>query len=274
MATLSEQELDKLVLARMILQRWRVILCDLEFITHHHSIVEAALEARAQAVNMDMLGEVDAAETAGDVDLASDISEEYGSSCYQAERTYPNMHRCAILLTLYSFTEASLANYCRLLRQYLDMQPPEPKRGRIENYKGWLRGINIEFVASKPSWEEIDAFRMLRNSIVHAYGDIGNNVHLEAHIESSPHISFSESGLGDICDGFELEATFVEYATRSIASFFEKLTDDLRPLFPSSEEAIIAAMNEHFHAERQERMAKRASKGGALTIEDAFRDIL
>lgn len=248
MKTLSEQELDKLVLARVILERWRIIRNELEFIAHHHSVVEAALAREVAATNALMWEEIKAAETNGDSDLAHAIVEDYGSDFYDRERTYPTMHRSALLLTLYSFTEATLAFYCRLLRKYLNSQLPEPKRGTIESFKFWLRDINVVLVSSVECWDEIDGFRMLRNSIVHSYGDIGANARLESYIENCPHISFSEAGLGSchiISNGFELEPTFVLHATNTIATLFEKLTDDLRPLFPESEEQIIARIEEH-----------------------------
>lgn len=277
METLSEQELDKLVLARIILERWRIIRGELQFIAHHHSVVETALEKQVEEVNAHMWKEVEAAEAAGDPHLAHEIVEDYGTDCYDRERTYPTMHRSAMLLTLYSFTEATLAFYCRLLRMYLDMKPHEPKGGRVENFKLWLRGINVSFVSSAEYWAEIDGFRMLRNSIVHSYGDIGTNARLESYIGSSPHVSFSESGLGSCHitgNGFELESTFVQHATTSIASLFEKLTDDLRPLFPASEDCIIASIEQHDQLELQQREADRSNSGGKQTIAEMFRDII
>ncbi len=277
MGALSEQELDKLVLAQIILERWRIIRDELQFIAHHHSVVETALEKQVEQVSADMWEEVEAAEAAGDLDLAQDIVEGYGSGCYDREHTYPTMHRSAMLLTLYSFTEATLAFYCRLLRKYLDMIPPEPKSGRVENLKHWLRNINVNFVSSAEYWAEIDGFRMLRNSIVHSYGDIGSNARLESYIEDCPHISFSETGLGSCHitgNGFELESTFVQHATTSIALLFEKLTDDLRPLFPASEDHIIAIIEQHDRLEQQQREAEKSRSSGEQTIAEILRDII
>lgn len=274
---ISEQELDKLILARIILERWRIIRGELQFIAHHHSVIETALEKQVEEVNVHMWREVEAAEAAGDHDLAHDIVEGYGSDCYDRERTYSTMHRSAMLLTLYSFTEATLAFYCRLLRMYLDMKPAEPKGGRIENFKLWLRGINVNLVSSAEYWAEIDGFRMLRNSIVHSYGDIGTNARLESYIENCPYVSFSESGFGSCHitgNGFELESTFVQHAATSIASLFEKLTDDLRPLFPASEDCIIASIEQHHLLEQQQREAERSQNGGKQTIAEILRDII
>lgn len=277
MGTLSDQELDKLVLARIILERWRIIRGELRFIAHHHSVVETVLEKQLEQLNADMWEEVEAAEATGDLGLAQEIVESYGSDCYDRERTYPTMHRSAMLLTLYSFTEATLAFYCRLLRMYMDMNTPEPKSGRVENFKHWLRGINVNFVSSAECWAEIDGFRMLRNCIVHSYGDIGTNARLESYIEDCPHVSFSESGLGSCHiagNGFELESTFVQHATTSIALLFEKLTDDLRPLFPDCEDRIIARIEQHDRLERQQREAERSHNVGEKTIADILRDII
>jgi len=99
----------------------------------------------------------------------------------------------------------------------------------------------------------------------------------EQSLENCPHVSFSESGLG-AChiagNGFELESTFVQHATTSIALLFEKLTDDLRPLFPDSEDRIIASIEQHDRLEQQQREAERSHNGCEQTIVDILRDII
>jgi len=119
MHSLSEAELDNLHFELMILERWRIIKNELEFISHHHKVVEATLEIEIEKTITSMWNEVDASVCR---DEGQDIVENWGSECFDKEHTYPNMHRSAMLLTLYSFIEATLAFYCDLLRKG---NPPE-----------------------------------------------------------------------------------------------------------------------------------------------------
>lgn len=275
MLQLSEEEIDKLHTELMILERWRIISRELEFISHHHNVVEAALVAQIENTNLNMWREVDVADHP---DLAQDIIESFGSECFDREHTYPNMHRSAMLLTLYSFVEATMAFYCELLRKYLNIKTPVAKSGSIRPYRDWLeKSAGVEFSAACQYWTEIDNFRELRNSIVHAYGDIGTKISLETYIEQSPHISFSEIGLG-YChtsgNGFELEPSFVGHATGVIAAFFEKLTDGMRHLFPLSETDIVAVLDQYHEIEEQKRLAEIKALGPNPSITDLMRHIL
>lgn len=89
---------------------------------------------------------------------------------------------------------------------------------------------------------------------MHSYGDIGENAILDSYIEHSPHISFSEIGMGHCHtdgNGFELESSFVRHASETIAIFFERLTDGMRQLFTLSENDIITALEHHYAAEEK-----------------------
>jgi hypothetical protein len=275
MSQLSEQEVDKLHFELMILERWKIIRRELEFISHHHDVVEAALVSQIEKTNANMWKEVD---NADHPDLAQDVIESFGGECFDREHTYPNMHRSAMLLTLYSFVEATLAFYCGLLRKYLNISTAAPSKGSIGPYKDWLeKSAGVEFSSANLYWTEIDHFRELRNSIVHAYGDIGTKVGLETYIEQSPHISFSEIGLGychTMGNGFELGASFVGHATGIIAVFFEKLTDGMRHLFPLSENDIVAVLTHHHEAEEQKRHAEIKALGPNPSIADVMRHVL
>lgn len=275
MSQLSEQELDQLHIELMILDRWKIIRRELEFISHHHHVVEAALTAQIEKVNANMWEEVD---NVGHPDIAQDVIESFGSECFDREHTYPSMHRSAMLLMLYSFVEATLAFYCELFRKYLNIQTAVATKGSIRPYRDWLeKSAGVDFSSTDLYWTEINHFRELRNSIVHAYGDIGTKIGLETYIEQSPHISFSEIGLGychTMGNGFELGASFVGHATEIIAVFFEKLTDGMRHLFPLGENDIVAALTHHYETEEQKRQAEIRELGPNPSIAGVMRHVL
>ncbi len=84
MNPISESEFDKLSFEKMILERWRIIRNELEFIGRHHGVVERTFEVQIEIVNSNLWRDVEAA---GDPDLEQDVVEEYGSECYDCEHT-------------------------------------------------------------------------------------------------------------------------------------------------------------------------------------------
>ena len=259
----------------MLLERWRIISRELEFISHHHDVVETALVAQIEKTNENMWKEVDVADHP---DIAQGVIESFVDEFFDREHTYPNMHRSAMLLTLYSFFEATLAFYCELLRKCLNIRAPMAKSGSAIAYRAWLeKSADVDFSSANQYWTEIDHFRELRNSVVHAYGDIGAKVSLETYIKQSPHISFSEIGLGychTMGKSFELAPSFVGHATEVIAVFFEKLTDGMRHLFPLSENDIVVALTHHYELEDQKMCAEIKALGSNPSIADVMRHIL
>ncbi|QGZ38923.1 hypothetical protein [Pseudoduganella flava] len=222
----------------MILRRWKVIRTDMKFIGNHHNAVEMLLALRIDALH----SHIDEALDVCDPDLAQEVFEEFGAERYDFEHNYPSMHRCSMLLSLYSVLESALAQYCRYLSECLDVQGPPPARGNIRKYRDYLeKTVGVDFSAAEIYWRELDAFRQLRNSIVHSSGDIGSNSQLHEYVERSVHISFRDAGLGYVhADGFgfELKATFISHVTATMSAFFERLTDGARPLFHLSESEI------------------------------------
>lgn len=238
----SESELDKLHFELMILQCWKVIRIDMEFIGNHHNAVETLLALRIDALH----SHVDKALDACDPDLAQEVFEKFGAERYDFEHNYPSMHRGSMLLSLYSLLESALAQYCRYLRECLDVQEPPPARGSIRKYRDYLeKTVGVDFSSAETCWRELDAFRQLRNSIVHAAGDIGSNLQLHEYVENSVHISFRDAGLGFVHadgHGFDLNATIVAHVTTTMSAFFERLTDGIRPLFHLSESEIESVL--------------------------------
>lgn len=75
----------------------------------------------------------------------------------------------SVSISIYSFLEFSLIEYCRLIDNYLIEGKPfkDYKNYGLEKAKDYLKdNFNIDF-ATVPNWDELSKFQKVRNLIVH-----------------------------------------------------------------------------------------------------------
>ncbi|MDT8311942.1 MAG: hypothetical protein RQ732_10890 [Methylophaga sp.] len=101
-----------------------------------------------------------------------DISGSYGRDIYLNQTRYPNFHRSALVITLYSFLEHQLNILCEIISDSLDSNIRLQDISGKGVEKAWLFFAKIAFFESEkiPTYAFVKELAYLRNKIIHAGG--------------------------------------------------------------------------------------------------------
>ena len=274
MRRLKESELDNLCRDLHLLDRWKIVGDQFEYINHHNNVVEHALTSESKKLDENF---------SDDMNLAKDSEEEdeilayYGAEFHEKEHMYPSFHRASIILTLYSFFETTLSYYCDGLKEKFLPQGGKPLRGSILKQRAWLENkVDVDFSHCSTQWDEINNIRILRNMIVHNFGDIYSNEKIHPYIENCQFLDFSESGIG-YCHGadggIEIKPGYFSHVAQTMKCFFEALTLGFSPLFDHSVKEINDMIDEHFKIEEDIKRKYLESLGEKVTLKDILENI-
>jgi len=150
-----------------------------------------------------------------------DIIENYSLSLHENQIKYPNVHRNAFVMAVYSFLENKLNELCWILENCIDSSV---KLKDLSDTGITRAGTFLSKVAKIPvneisdEWSFIRHLNKLRNSLVHSGGRIPTeeNNKLRRFVEQT-------DTLGTYFDYISIKPAFIDLLFNKLIAFFEKL---------------------------------------------------
>ena len=162
--------------------------------------------------------------------MAESIGEDYAIQLDQFERSFPQILRFSLLVTLMNTVEDSIVTLCHGVRQILGLREKFKLRGSdvIKRAIKYLeRNTGIDRKEYEDLYNFVDNLRNLRNCVVHSKGNIrwrkpAEQTALRGFIEGTSTLEINCYDKTVILEGF------IEKSTKDAKKLIEKLIELIR----------------------------------------------
>lgn len=152
----------------------------------------------------------------------NELFDFYSDDFWLLSKVFPNKLRLSFFVLCYSLLENRLQALCHNLqiegKHQIALKDLKGK-GIFQSQTYLKKVIGVNFPHTSSQWRDINVYRLIRNSIVHADGklDLGNNKQLKEFVEQKTWIELDEFKKIQLVD------TFYQEVIKTIREFFDKL---------------------------------------------------
>ena len=195
---------------------------DLDYLAKFHEVMEAAIVEHHEKMKWQAAVDVISTQQPNPTELDEYLGDEIGMTV----EAFSTALRGSLLITCLSLLESSLRSVCKDTCESPE-EPPDPRRGALWKYQNRLTEAGlVDSHDASHTWDTISGLADIRNVIVHARGELGNDERSKRIWEFvAAHGELFEPGLAS---ELRLTERLCPFAIRTLETLCDELMEALR----------------------------------------------